>query len=85
MKKKYEEEAVDELLTSLAFCRVSGVMVKLTGVGMTLAFCGYKSNQDTVTICQLWNLKNILNTNQRSSEPNKHIHCLSCIAACLLN
>lgn len=34
-------------LTSRVFCRVSGVMVKLTGVGTTLAFCGWKSNQVT--------------------------------------
>lgn len=39
-----------ERLTSRAFCRVSGVMVKLTGVGKTLAFCGCELNQDTVTM-----------------------------------
>lgn len=29
-------------LTSRTFCMVSGVMLKLTGVGITLAFCGWR-------------------------------------------
>lgn len=34
--------------TSRMFCRVSGVMVKLTGVGTTLVFCGWKPNSNRV-------------------------------------